>query len=399
MKRLLVCILALLLLGGCGAQEPEEVTVDGGFVIVCAEEGDALQAALSLQTAISQKWELELEVVSEAAKGGKTITVAVDEALKEGQYRTRIVDGNIAIEAQSAQVMVLAMRAIRQGWLGEGTEPKLTKQQLDGLSGTVDLANAPFLVLSQNVRYADDEGGNMVVQRAPRFQLLAREYQPDIICLQEDSKLWSSIVDKFFAENYGYTGMFSGGADTTTGNRQAIFFRAERYELLENGALWLSDTPDEPMTKLEESKSTRHCTWALLKDAFTEQTLFVCNVHLDTISEEVRVEQLNILLERLGGYMEQYPTVFCGDFNAQPDGQVYATVTKTLSDPHITATTKLSDIEITCDKYGTWETPKRLDYLFYSSQLVANSYRVMTDQYDGYISDHFGVTTEYSFTK
>lgn len=56
-----------------------------------------------------------------------------------------------------------------------------------------------------------------------------------------------------------------------------------------------------------------------------------------------------------------------------------------------------------CDKYGEWETPKRIDYMFYNDELVANKYRVMTDRYQDktgcYVSDHFGVTTEYSFAK
>lgn len=395
---LLIAVMLLGLLAGCQKKE-ESITLDSNFVIVCAEEtGVVNQAAKSLQVALSQKCGLELEVVKEAAPGKKTITVAVDASLAEGAYRTRIVDGNIAIEAQSAQVMVFAMRDIRQSWLGEGADPKLASDNLASLCGTVDLANAPFLVLSQNIRYADDEGGNMVVQRAPRFQLLAREYQPDIICLQEDSTLWSTIVDKYFSENYGHTGFFHG-KDMASGNRHAIFFRTERYELVEDGVLWLSETPDEPGTKLADSKSIRSCTWALLKDNFTQQTLFVCNTHLDTKSDEVRTAQLQILLERLGSYMEQYPTVFVGDFNATPDSPVYATMIERMSDPHVSAEVKLSDIEFTCDQYGQRETPIRIDYMFYNDMLKATKYRVMTDLYDGYISDHFGVTTEYSFAK
>jgi endonuclease/exonuclease/phosphatase family metal-dependent hydrolase len=95
--------------------------------------------------------------------------------------------------------------------------------------------------------------------------------------------------------------------------------------------------------------------------------------------------------------MEQYPMVLVGDFNARPDGQVYATVTQTLSDPHVTAAKKLNNAQFTYDKYGTEEDPRRLDYMFYNDFLVANSYRVMIDLYNGYISDHYGVTTQYSY--
>ena len=402
---LLIVVMLLSLLAGCQKKE-QSITLDSSFVIVCAEEtGVVNQAAKSLQLSLAQKCGLELELVKEAPAGKKTITVAVDASLAEGAYRTRIVDGNLAIEAQSEQVMVFAMRDIRLNWLGQSTEPAIKGELLNKLSGTVDLANAPFLVLTQNIRYADDEGGNTVAQRAPRYNKLVTEYQPDLIFMQEDNKLWSNICDIYLKDNYGFFGMFSSGPDAESikGNRQAIFYRADRYEQLDSGYFWLSDTPDEAYSKLEGSKSIRHCTWALLKDNFTGKELLAINTHLDNSTIEIRNFQLQVLLDRLGDKMEQYPTVFCGDFNAVPDEPAYATMTGRMSDPHVSATTKLSTIEITCDKYGTWETPKRIDYMFYNDQLVANKYRVMTDTYQDntgcYISDHYGVTTEYSFAK
>ena len=407
MKRLFCfafsAILLMSLFSGCQKKE-EDVALDSTYVIVCAQEEGALnQAAKSLQMALIQKCGLELELVQEAPEGKKTVTVAVDASLAEGAYRTRIVDGNIAIEAQSEQVMIFAMRAIRWSWLGEGAEPKLTADQTADLSGTVDLANAPFYVLTQNIRYADDENGNKVSDRAPRYNKLVTEYIPDLIYMQEDNKLWSNISDIFFKDNYGVFGMFSSGPDAESikGNRQAIFYRLDRYEALDSGFFWLSETPDEAYTKLEDSKSIRHCVWVLLKDKFTGKELLAVNTHMDNSTPEVRNFQLQVILDRLGDKMEQYPTVFCGDFNATPDEPVYATMTGRMSDPHVSATTKLSDLEITCDKYGTWETPKRIDYMFYNELLVANTYRIMTDRYPdktgSYISDHFGVTTEYSF--
>lgn len=393
MKRLFLCLLCLFL-AGCAAGGSKQITVDTSTVIVCAE--DAMEAALSLQTAIAQHWDVELEIKDRADKG-TAIVVAVEETLGQGQYRTRVEKDRIYIEAQDPLTLAMGMRNIRRDWVLEQTDHSLTADMCPNLSGTVDGKTAPFLVLTQNIRYMDDEGGNKVIQRAPRFNLLVQEYLPDIICLQEDNRIWSSIVDSMFLENYGLAGTFSDGKEGTKGNRQAILFRSDRYELVEEGAVWLSDTPDEPYSKLADSKSCRHCTWAILKDTLTDRELFVCNTHLDNSAQEVREKQLSVLLERLGGYMEQYPTVLVGDFNAQPDEPVYATVTQTLSDPHLTAEKKLSTIDITCDKYGQWETPKRLDYMFYNKLLKADTYRVMTDRYDGYISDHFGVTTQYSF--
>ena len=401
MKRILcICLCAMLLIGclGC-AKGVEEVAIDKSTVILSTAE--TMQAALSLQVTIAQKWGLELEI-KEAAEGGTAIVVAVDSSLAEGQYRTRLEEGRIYIEAQSVAVLNIAVRDIRSKWLVADPTPRLQASQCDALSGTIDLKAAPIFVLDQNIRYTDDEGGNMIVDRAPRFRQLVEEYLPDIIALQEDSKMWAMILDKLFSENYGLYGMFSGGPDTTKGHRQSIFYNKDRFEAVEEGAFLLSDTPDEYYTKFEDSKSIRHTTWVLLKDKYTGQELFVCNVHLDNSTDEVRGKQLAVLLERMKGYMEQYPAIFLGDFNARPESTTYAKVTEFMSDPYITATTKLSDLDYTCDKYGTWagtEDARRIDYLFYNDYLVADTYCVMTDQYGGYISDHFGVTVQFSFAQ
>ena len=404
MKNFLCCLLVatLLLLCGCDAA-PKDVTIDSTYVIVAAE--DATPAARSLQITLAQHTDVDVELVTEAAEGTKSITVAVNDSLDPGEYRTSITKDGLVIEAKDSYTLFMAMRTIRQRFIQEkAIALPITTFDCKNLSGTIEYDTAPFLVLSQNIRYADDEGGNMVIQRAPRFNQLVQEYLPDIMCIQEDNRTWAPIMDKFFGENYSMVGEYSGGPDTTKGNRQSIYFRSDRYELLENGALWLSDTPFDPMTKFEDSKSVRHTTWAVLKDKHTNCELFVCDIHLDNTTNEVRLAQLDVLYTHLGSYMETYPTIMCGDFNARPDSGVYEEVTKTFLDPHVTASAKPDFTEYSFTRYGTAQfgtndETRRLDYMFYNDQLVANMYRIMTDTYDGYISDHFGVMTEYSFAE
>lgn len=397
MKKLICVLLALLLLCGCGAQAPTELTVDSTFVIVCAEDVVLTQAAISLQSNLKYGHGLELELVTAAPAEGKTITVAVDSALAAGEYRTRLTQNGVVIEAQSAQVMTLAMRSICAAW----PSATLTADDCAALSDAIVMEAAPFLVLTQNIRFDNDEGGNMVADRAPRFKQLVNQYQPDIMCIQEDDKAWAPILERFFSDRYGFTGMYSGGPDRgqgTEGLKQLIFFRSDRYELVEEGGFWMSDTPTV-YSKFEGSKSIRSCTWALLKDNHTQQNLLVCNVHLDTRSNDVRLQQLNVVYEQLGSYMEQYPTIFCGDFNSRPDSAAYADLASRFNDPHETATEKYDDYPHTFTNYGNSENPGRLDYMFYTDVLTANRYRIMTNQYGGYISDHYGVMTEYSFVK
>ena len=69
------------------------------------------------------------------------------------------------------------------------------------------LKNAPFLVLTQNIRYADDMNGNSFDERAPRYNKLVTEYMPDLIYMQEDSNRWSIMSDAYFGKIHGVSGL------------------------------------------------------------------------------------------------------------------------------------------------------------------------------------------------
>lgn len=255
--------------------------------------------------------------------------------------------------------------------------------------------NEPITVVTQNIRYCDDSDGNSINRRAKRFNQLIQSYQPDILCTQEVTNTWSKLLDGILSDTYTMVGEFDGGPDSTTGNKVAIFFRTQRFELQETDTFWLSDTPQE-VSKYEESKTKRICTWALLKDNLNGKTFLVANTHLDTNSDAVRMAQYQVISQQLGENFSQYPTVFTGDFNSTPDSAVYAQLTETFSDPHVSAKNKADTGECTSHGYGK-VTDRRIDFCFYNDGFTAEDYRILTEQFDGYVSDHYGVLTKYTF--
>lgn len=255
--------------------------------------------------------------------------------------------------------------------------------------------NEPITVITQNVRYCDDPNGNSITRRAKRLSQLVEMYQPDIIGTQEVTTPWDTFFKAKYADSYGMVGAHDGGFDSTFGNKVAILYRLDRFELLESDTFWLSDTPHEP-SKLEASKNKRICTWALLKDKTNDKTFLMCNTHLDTISDEVRLAQYKILAEQLADKFAQYPTILTGDFNSIPGSTVYAEVNDIFSDPHISAKNKADTGECTSHGYGK-VTDRRIDFCFYNDGFTAEDYRILTEQFDGYVSDHYGVLTKYTF--
>lgn len=255
--------------------------------------------------------------------------------------------------------------------------------------------NEPITVITQNVRYCDDPDGNSINRRAKRLNALVQSYQPDILCTQEVTNTWSKLLTGILSDTYTCVGEFDGGPDSTQGNKVAIFFRKERFELQETDTFWLSDTPQE-VSKYEDSKTKRICTWALLKDKVTNKTFLVANTHLDTQTPEVRLAQYQVLKAQLKDLFSQYPAILTGDFNAQPDSNVYSCVLQDFRDPHVSAPQNASTVDYTAHGYGT-VTDRRIDYCFYNSAFAAQNYQILSDQYDGYVSDHYGVLTKYTF--
>lgn len=255
--------------------------------------------------------------------------------------------------------------------------------------------NEPITVMTQNVRNLNDPDGNSITRRAKRLAQLIELYQPDIIGTQEVTQPWDDFFRAKYADTYGIVGTFADGIGTTAGSMSGIMYKLDRFELVESGYFWLSDTPQE-ISKLEESNKPRTCSWALLKDKKSGKTFLMSNTHLDTTSDEVRLAQYQVIAEQLADKYAQYPSVLTGDFNALPDSTTYAEATKTFSDPHLTAKNKATDIAFTFHNYGK-EAEKRLDYCFYNDGFVAENYRILTEQFDGYVSDHYGVLTTYTF--
>ena len=254
--------------------------------------------------------------------------------------------------------------------------------------------DAKIVVLSQNVRCNNDGTNKNISDRAPRFKLLVEKYSPDLIGTQETTPTWNNYFKTYFAGEYGMVGCSRNGKNATSGEWGTILYRLDRFELLDSGDFWLSSTPDR-VSKVSGSNCYRICTWALLKDKVTGKTLIFANTHLDHGTDAVRDQQVLYLFAGLGDKIGKYPIYLTGDFNAKPDSSVYSVATSKLLDARVDAQENRSTIEWTFDSYGSQTPGKIIDYCFYDDQSDALWYKVASDQFGGYVSDHYGVITEF----
>ncbi len=218
-------------------------------------------------------------------------------------------------------------------------------------------------------------------------------YMPDTIGVQEASPTWMGYLKAQLGDIYANVGLGRDGG--SNGEHSAIFYRKDRFELVETGTKWMSPTPDV-VSKFKESSLNRVFTYAILLEKKTNREIMIVNTHLEHTSAEARNLQVAVLMDFLKDYT-QYPIVLTGDFNANPESEVYRMVTAQLADSSKVA--QKAERHYTFHNYGKAST--YIDYAFVSPQNVAVShYRVITEEMNGMLpSDHYALLIEYQFLK
>lgn len=392
--KFLIPLLIVSLLLACGKTDPApteapmvDITLANSYVIVANGDDNVNQAALCLQSTIDTQMPplTALKIVSEDP-GQKAIVLKVDEAMEPGAYSFRTAGTSLYISAGNSHTLLYGVKQLRSAMLASETPKTITVDMCKSLSSTVDFENLPFTFISQNILSKEYEGTNSISERAPRFEHLVNEYLPDIIGIQENCPAWMSQYETSFGKTY-----FQVNQESVT-----FLLRTSRYELLEKGFFYLSPTPDVK-SQFEGDSGPRKACWAIVKDLLTGKELFLCNAHLDWNNDTQRALQLEVLIEQLSSYFDQYPTIACGDYNSTPDGPIYARITELLTHAKESAPVDLSTIDFTCHQFG--KSSSFIDYILHNEELVPSKYRILDDYYEGFISDHYGVLTEFSFAK
>jgi endonuclease/exonuclease/phosphatase family metal-dependent hydrolase len=172
-----------------------------------------------------------------------------------------------------------------------------------------------------------------------------------------------------------------------------IFYLKEKYDLVDSGSFWLSETPQKP-SKGWDAQLNRICTWAVLRNKETGESYAHFNTHLDHVGAQARLNSVQIILDKIAEL--NLPTVCTGDFNVSEGSEVYRGMTAALGDSKYLAPDTMSmgtfngfDMEGLAGK-------SPIDFLFVTKDTITPKvYRVVTDLVDGRIpSDHCMIYTD-----
>lgn len=247
-------------------------------------------------------------------------------------------------------------------------------------------------VMTYNV-YVKGSGEKSPENRTDEVVANIRKYSPDSFGLQEADEGWMERLPAELSE-YAYVGI---GRNSNEGGGEAspVFYKKDKYELLDSGTFWLSKNP-EKATRSWDAMFKRICTYAILKDKQTGFTYAHFNAHFDHLGVIARLESVAVVATKVAEICDGIPVVFTGDLNDAEGGDMYNRVL----DSGFKDTKYLAKTASDCGTYHGYSdlTAKEnaIDFIFANAMVSdVESYTVDTEKINGiYPSDHHPVITK-----
>ncbi|NOY97110.1 MAG: endonuclease/exonuclease/phosphatase family protein, partial [Chlorobi bacterium] len=242
-------------------------------------------------------------------------------------------------------------------------------------------------IISYNIRFNTPEDGiNAWPNRVDMVAGLLQFHDADIFGLQEalHGQL-KDIKEKLPQYSWIGVGRDDGGEK---GEYCPVFYRSDKFALLEKGNFWLSEQPNQPGLGWDaaclgwDAACPRLCTWGRFKIIGNSKEFLFFNTHFDHKGDVAREKSAGLILDSIakitGG--EGLPVILTGDFNLTPDKAPILEIKKVLNDSRDISKEKPYGADGTSNGFSFCSPLKgRIDYIFVNSRARVLKYAVLTD--------------------
>lgn len=248
--------------------------------------------------------------------------------------------------------------------------------------------------MSFNIKYpaSEDTGVKAWENRKVGVIEMLMTKEPDLVGLQECYISQRSFIIENLPHYDCYGLVKTSGKDSGAGETMSILWNKNKFEKLDCGTFWLSETPEE-VSKGWGAANTRDCTWILFKHKESGKMFYHFNTHLDHQVEKAQTEGAKLIRQRMNSLnKEGYPVILTGDMNVAMNSPVCALFEM----DHARAEAPETDYKTTCHGYGS--KTQVIDHILYSG-LEPWLFQTVTGPWSGYtyISDHNPVMAEFRY--
>lgn len=251
--------------------------------------------------------------------------------------------------------------------------------------------SVPIEVATYNLRLdLASDGPDAWPHRREAVKALVRYHGFEILGTQEG--LPGQIRDLEAMSEFARVGV---GRDDgrSAGEHAAIFYRRDRFEALDHGDFWLSETPERPSIGWDGRCCKRIASWVKLRDRSDGQSFFVFNAHFDHEGVQARRESALLMLRKIAQIAGDQPVICMGDLNSLPDSDAVRSLGAVLRDARAASETPPYGPAGTFNGFKL-DAPMldRIDYVFVGAPWRVLRYGVLSDSVDRrYPSDHHPV--------
>lgn len=252
-------------------------------------------------------------------------------------------------------------------------------------------------VITFNIRFDNpNDAPNHWQARIPVIRKYLNEQMPDIMGVQESLFHQNEELLRI-VPGYAYIG--AGRDDGKQGGEYSpIFYRTDRFELLENSQFWLSENPDVPGSIGWEAMLPRVVSWGKFEHIESGIQLYVFNTHYSHVSDLARRKSMEFMSRRIKEIAGDHPTIVTGDFNIIEGSELHRDMIvhlerqNQLQNASLIAVEPINDADATFNGFRHDVEARVIDYIFVDRHFEVLSYQVDTVVEDGvFISDHWPV--------
>ena len=264
-------------------------------------------------------------------------------------------------------------------------------------------AEADVRVMSFNIRYGTAKDGENHWNHRRDFVVdTINEFGPDLLGTQETLKFQRDYLAMHLS---GYEVLGVGRDDgKDAGEMMALYYRRDRFEQLDSGHFWLSETPEVIGSKSWDSSLPRMVTWVKLQDRKSPAAspVMFFNSHFDHQGAHARYQSSLLIRSRAVEAAKTCRVIVTGDFNASATSNPYkamfdddGNVASPVVDSYRIVHPESGADEGTFSAFKATETKgARIDWIGVSRGWAVIAAQINRTQRDGRTpSDHFPVTT------
>lgn len=244
-------------------------------------------------------------------------------------------------------------------------------------------------VMSFNIR-CSNVGTDSWEDRIDIVSQTMLESEADSIGVQEATPQWMATLKETVGKKYAFVGVGRDDGDNK-GEYSAVFYLKDKYNVIDSGTFWLSETPDK-VSFGWDAACRRVCTWAVLENKENGEKYVHLNSHFDHIGVSARANSVDLIVNKAKEYAD-LPVVFTADMNVRQGSTNY----NQFVDSGVLRDTKFDapDTMSYCTYHDTrpeLHSDDIIDYVMINDNFDTVAYRVVTEGVDGrFVSDHYPI--------